>query len=215
MSEYIDVTLPLKPEMPFWPDSTGLKLSAVKRMKSGQVCNLSELTIDLHAGTHVDAPWHYVDEGFTTEHLSIDMMLGACYLAHLPDTKEVTAADLQGAGIPAGTTRLLLRTSNSLLWKSNEPEFRKDFVGLSADGAQWLVEHKIGLVGIDYLSVGPFGRGIETHKMLLGAGMVVVEGLYLADVEAGWYELICLPIKLVGAEGAPARVLLKRVKSDQ
>lgn len=211
MSEYIDVTLPLRPQMPFWPESTGLKITAIKRMKSGGVCNLSALTIDLHAGTHVDAPWHYVDEGFTTEDLSIETMMGACWLAHMPDTKEVTAADLEMAGIPDGTTRLLLRTSNSLLWKKGEPEFRKDFVGLSADGARWLVEHKIRLLGIDYLSVGPFGRGIETHKIVLGAHMVVVEGLYLADVEAGSYELICLPMKLVGAEGAPARVVLKRM----
>jgi arylformamidase len=211
MSDYIDVTLPLRPEMPFWPDSAGLHISPVKRMASGGVCNLSSLTIDLHAGTHVDAPWHYVDEGTTTEYLSIDTMLGPCYLVHLPNVTEVTAADLQAADIPAGTTRLLLRTSNSQLWKAGVPQFRKDFVGLPADGARWLVEHKISLIGVDYLSVGPFGRGIETHKIVLGAGMVVVEGLYLADVEPGHYELICLPIRLVGAEGAPARVLLRAV----
>jgi arylformamidase len=211
MPDYIDVTLPLRPDMPFWPDSTGLHISAVKRMKSGGVCNLSALTIDLHAGTHVDAPWHYVDSGTKTETLSIDRMVGPCYVADMQGIAEVTAAALQGAAIPAGTTRLLLRTSNSQFWKNSEPSFRKDFVGLSADGARWLVEHKIELIGMDYLSIGPFGRSADTHKIVLGAGIVAVEGLYLADISPGWYELICLPIRLVGAEGAPARVLLRRI----
>ena len=113
--------------------------------------------------------------------------------------------------LPNGTTRLLLHTRNSELWERGVTEFRKDFVALTSDAAQWLVDQGIRLIGVDYLSVHRYGDGPLTHQILLRAGIIIVEGLNLTDVAPGKYELICLPLRLDGADGAPARAVLRKL----
>jgi arylformamidase len=164
-------------------------------------------------GTHVDAPWHSLDDGDTVDQLPLGVLIGPAYVAHLPDCAVITPADLEKLELPPTIRRLLLRTGNSELWRSGVTEFRRDYVGLDEWAAQWVVQRGIRLLGMDYLSVEPYDKGPVTHRVLLGANIVLLEGLNLADVEPGLYELICLPIKLEGADGAPARAVLRTLNS--
>lgn len=208
--EIIDISVPLQPDMPVWPDTEGVRITPTARLRSGDPANSSKLECGLHAGTHVDAPWHFLEEGDTVERLSLDAMIGSALVVYLPDVDSISARDLAGL-VPAGTTRLLLRTRNSQLWADKVAEFRPDYVALTPDAAEWIVKEGVRLLGIDYLSVQRYGDSSSTHRILLQKRVVILEGLNLAYVEPGDYDLICLPLYLVGAEGAPARaVLIKR-----
>ncbi|MBW1791170.1 MAG: cyclase family protein [Deltaproteobacteria bacterium] len=212
MMKIIDISLPLSPSLPVWPGSLGIQLNWSQRMESGDECNNSVLNCDTHVGTHMDAPFHFLEDGETVDRLSLDILIGPAFVAYLPGAKKITPDELSGLSLPAGTERLLIRTRNSELWVSRITEFRKDFVALTTEGAQWLVDRGIRLVGVDYLSVGSYNKnGAITHRNLLEAGVVILEGLNLYGIDPKIYELICLPLKIVGAEGAPARaVLIKR-----
>jgi len=207
--EIIDVSLPLQAELPTWPGSTGIRLDPVKRMAAGDDENLSRLDLDVHTGTHIDAPWHYVEDGYAVEHLPLDVLIGPAVVSFLPEVSQITAGDLSALQLPPDTRRLLLRTSNSELWAAGVTEFREDYVALTADAAQWVVDRAIRLIGVDYLSVQRYIDSPLTHRILLEAGVIIIEGLNLDGVKPGRYELICLPLKLVGADGAPARVVLR------
>jgi arylformamidase len=209
-SDLIDISIPLREGMTTWPDSVGLTLTRTKRMEDGDVVNNSRLDFDVHMGTHIDAPWHFLAAGEKIEDLALADLIGPAVVAHLPDCDAIGEAELEALALPAGTQRLLLKTRNSTWWAGGTTPFREDFVALTAGGARWIVERGMRLVGIDYLSVQRFRDPPLTHHLLLGARIVIVEGLHLADVEPGEYELICLPILLHGAEGAPARAVLRR-----
>jgi arylformamidase len=211
LSEIIDISVPLLPGMPVWPGDGDFRIVPVKRMATGDKNNVSRLDCGVHTGTHVDAPWHFLKEGNTVEQLPLDAMLGEAFVAYLPEVDVITAETLSQLTLPAGATRLLLRTRNSELWETGVAEFRKDFVALTSDAAQWLVDQGIRLIGVDYLSVHRYGDNAPTHQILLRAGIVIVEGLNLAGVAPGKYELICLPLRLNGADGAPARAVLRRL----
>lgn len=208
MPEIIDISVPLKPDLPVWPGSPGFKLYRTMNLAAGDEANVSQLDTDVHVGTHVDAPCHFIESGTAVEDLSLDVLMGAAYVAELPEVQAVTAQDLEKLNLPPNTTRLLLHTTNSRLWEENVTEFNKDFVALTADGAQWLVDKGIRLIGVDYLSVQRYYDSTLTHEILLGAGIIIVEGLNLTNVAAGMYQLVCLPIKLVGSDGSPARAVL-------
>lgn len=204
-----DITLPISPEMPVWPSDPALTLELVESMDKGDHVNVTRLAMSAHTGTHVDAPHHFLNDHRTVENLPLDVLLGPCYVLQLPDdVDEIDADTLARSPIPDGVMRLLFGTRNSHIWARGENEFQRDFVAVSEDGADWLVKRGIRLVGVDYLSVAPFGDSEPTHKVLLGAGVVIVEGLNLSAVPRGFYNLHCLPLKLVGADGAPARVVL-------
>jgi arylformamidase len=164
-----------------------------------------------HTGTHVDPPRHFVHGGRTVDEVPLDRWIGSCWLADLTSVgPEIEVADLEMARIPARTERLILKTSNSDLWRTHPETFVEDYVGLSLGGAAWVVERGIRLIGIDYLSIGAMRTtNVETHQLLLGNDIVVVEGLDLSGIEAGPYELLCLPLKILGGDGAPARVALR------
>ena len=143
------------------------------------------------------------------EALPLNVLTGPCYVTQLPDdVDEISAEVLERIPIGDGTIRLLFGTRNSKIWAKGENEFQRDFVAVSADGAEWLVAHGIKLVGLDYLSVAPFGDSTPTHTVLLKGGVVIIEGLNLSQVPRGFYDLYCLPLKLSGADGAPARAIL-------
>ena len=153
---------------------------------------------------------HFVAHGKCTDEISFDTLIGTVYVVRVPDNvSSITKSVLENLSLPKEATRLLFRTSNSYLWESKVKKFKSDFVALTPEAAQWIVDRGIILVGIDYMSIQRFDDGPETHQILLGADVVVVEGLNLSNVSEGKYELICLPIKLENIEGAPARVLLK------
>jgi arylformamidase len=214
LSAIIDISVPLKPDMPTWPDSVGFRLTRTMSLKAGDRANVSRLDCDVHMGTHVDAPWHFLSDGFTVDEMSLDVLIGPATVAYLPEASVVTAKELAGLNLPSGIQRLLLKTRNSDLWAAGVTEFRNDYVALSADAARWAVERGIRLVGIDYLSVQCYDDSPLTHQILMKAGVIIVEGLNLAAVEPGSYELICLPLRLVGADGAPVRAVLRALPTD-
>ena len=211
MTQILDISVPLQSEMPTWPGSAGLILTHTKRLAAGDLSNESRLDCGVHTGTHVDAPWHFLEEGPTVEQLPLEVLIGPAVVAFLPLIEAISASDLASLALPKGIKRLLLRTRNSELWAEAVTEFKKDYVALTADAARWVVNQGIRLIGVDYLSVQRYDDSPLTHQILLKAGVIVVEGLNLIHVESGSYELICLPLNLVGADGAPARAVLRRL----
>jgi arylformamidase len=204
----IDVSVPIDNALPTYPGNTPFSLDAIKRIANGDSSNVSTLHMSVHGGTHVDAPRHFFDNGGGAETLPLDMLCGRARVIEFTGRSSITAQDL-GALDLREDVRLLLKTHNSRLWGS--PEFHQDFIGLSESGARFLVDRGVKVVGVDYLSVEPFKTpGAPTHHRLLGAGIIVIEGLNLRDVDPGSYEMFCLPLPIVGSDGAPARVVLRR-----
>jgi arylformamidase len=208
-----DVTVPITEVMPVWPGDPGVKVEQVSSMARGDEFNVSRLSLSCHTGTHVDAPYHFVQQGSTVENLALDVLMGPAFVAELNklEGNTIEVYDLASVHFPRDTIRLLLKTSNSHFWEDRLPEFERDFVHLSPKAAQWLVQRGIQLVGVDYLSVEAFGvRRYRVHKILLNANVIIVEGLNLSRVPEGWCQLVCLPLKIKGGDGAPARVLVIR-----
>jgi arylformamidase len=204
----IDVSVPLDANLPIYPGNTPLTIEPVQRIANGDTANVSAVHMGVHSGTHVDAPWHFLPDGSAAERLPLDLLIGRTRVIELTTRKGITADDLSPFDL-SEDVRVLLKTANSRLWGS--PEFHKEFVGVAESGAKHLVERGVKLVGVDYLSVEVFKNpGHPAHYTLLGAGVIVIEGLNLRDVDPGVYEMYCLPLPLVGCDGAPARVVLRR-----
>jgi arylformamidase len=203
-----DITLPVSSDMPVWPGDPAFELQHTDSMDAGAEVNTSRMIMSVHMGTHVDAPHHFLNNKKTVEQLPLNILFGRAYVLALPDVDLITAEVLEKADIPPRTRRILFKTRNSQLWAQGVKTFQTDFVALAADGAQYLVDRGFKLVGVDYLSVAPFSDGRPTHEILLRAGVVVVEGLDLSAVAPGRYTLHCLPLKLVGSDGAPVRAVL-------
>ncbi len=204
-----DISLTVTPALPVWPGDPSVVLERVSKMEEGEHNNVSRLALSVHAGTHVDAPYHFIADGKTIESLALDALVGPAQVIELPaDCYLISADDLKAAGIAEGVERLLLKTRNSAYWTQPGLPFQKEFTAVSPDGAAYLLERGIKMVGIDYFSIAPFGDSIPTHRALLGAEVVVLEGIDLSAVPAGFYQLYCLPLKLGGSDGAPARAIL-------
>lgn len=203
-----DISLPISPELPVWPGDPSVVLERFARIEDGETANVSRIAMGVHTGTHVDAPYHFLADGSKADHMQLKDLIGRAYVVYLPEANIITADALQAAEIPPRTRRLLFKTRNSAHWSNKTPGFQEDFVALSADGARYLVERGVRLVGVDYLSVAPFDAAVPTHHVLLEAGVIIVEGLDLSKVAQGRYTLYCLPLLLKGAEGAPARAIL-------
>ena len=203
-----DISVNITPEMPVWPGDPPVILQRVEHISQGANSNVSRLECNVHIGTHVDAPVHFIEGAASVESLPLRVLTGRVYVVHLPQATLIDETTLEGAGIPPRTRRVLFRTSNSHYWARGERDFQKDFVAINSSGAAWLVRKKVQLVGVDYLSVAPYGDSREPHRILLSKGVVVVEGLDLSEVSQGRYTLYCLPLKLVGSDGAPARAIL-------
>jgi arylformamidase len=206
-----DVTLTITQDMPVWPGNTPPSLVRTSSLDKGDNSNTSQVTLGVHTGTHVDAPDHFMGNQKTIEQISLELLVGRAYVLYLPNVEHITAQDLESAEIPPRTRRLLFKTRNSEYWAKGINEFQPDFAGLTADAAQYLVDRNVRLVGIDYLSIAPYKQSRPTHRILLEAGVVIVEGLDLSKVSQGRYTITCLPLKLGGSDGAPARVILTGV----
>lgn len=206
---FIDITYPVSDKLPSWPGSKAFNVNWHLKTPEA-INNSSSVTLDSHFGTHVDAPLHFVDNGRAIHQLELHKLIGEAYVAEIRNTGCITVGDLEKAGIPHGCRRLLLKTDNQLYWENNLTAFQPGFCGIDAQAAQWVVDKGIFLIGIDYLSIQRFDDGPATHQILLNAEVIIVETLKLENVEPGMYELICLPVKLEGLEGAPARVILRK-----
>jgi arylformamidase len=202
-----DLSMGIRPGMLVWPGDDGVELDRIQRLEDGAHSNLSRLRCGTHTGTHVDAPLHFLPGGRAIDALELDALVGPAWIADLAGVRRIRADDLAAAGIPAATARLLLKTDNSDLLES-AAEFRADYAGLDESGAQWILSRGIRLLGIDYLSVAARDLTGPVHRLLLQAGTVLVEGLCLGKVPAGSCRFYCLPLKLMGMEGAPARAVV-------
>jgi arylformamidase len=204
----IDISVPIDSSLATYPGNTPFSLERIKRLANGDSSNVSTLHMSAHAGTHVDAPRHFFDSGPGVESLPLEMLCGRTRVVELMTRRSVTAEDLAGIDLTEDV-RVLLKTHNSRLWGS--PEFHRDFIGVTEGGARFLVDRGVKVVGVDYLSVEQYkAPGAPAHHVLLGSGTIVIEGLNLRDVDPGTYEMFCLPLAVVGADGAPARVILRR-----
>lgn len=205
-----DISLTISPQIPVWPGDPAINNRRIARMEDGDLANVTQIDMGAHVGTHVDAPYHFLgSEAGTVESLPLNTLTGRVYVLQIPPQHElITAETLERLSIPPRTRRVLFKTRNSELWESGEMAFKTDFVALAEDGARYLVERGIKLVGIDYLSIAPYAAPEPVHRLLLEAGIVIIEGLNLTEVAPGRYSLYCLPLKLAGADGAPARVIL-------
>jgi arylformamidase len=203
-----DISLTLSNDLPVWPGDTPIALVRNKDMRDGELYTLSQITTTVHVGSHLDAPRHFVRDGYGVDQIDLNKLIGPCFVVDLPDVDSIDAQSLEQANIPAHTTRLLCRTRNSQYWMRGDKVFHTDFVAIDPSGAEWIVQRGIQLVGVDYLSVGAYEGGIPTHEILLSNGVVPVEGLDLSRIEPGEYQLICLPLKLKDCDGAPVRAVL-------
>jgi arylformamidase len=208
MSIY-DISLPISESLVTWPGQAPVSLSQISHLERGDTATVSHLQISVHGGTHVDAPAHFIRGGAGVETLDLDILTGPALVVHVPEVNALTGDIVSGLPIPPGVQRVLFRTRNSEYWVRAEREFKTDFVAVTDDAAHWLIEHGVRLVGVDYLSVAPFDALVATHQTLLGDGVVVVEGLNLSQIAPGIYEFVCLPLKIVGSDGAPARAILR------
>jgi len=207
MRRIFDISLPIYAGMVAYPGDVGVVITPHRRICRGDPANLSELHFGSHTGTHVDAPRHFIDGQESVDCLSLDKLVGKARVLDLSRVKQqITSKDLEQAGL-AGSSRVLLKTRNSALWAGSEFDTR--YVYLSNEAADFLVESRCKLVGIDYLSIERFHPDhFHVHQTLLGASVVVLEGIDLSSVAPGDYELVCLPLKIKDGDGAPARAIL-------
>jgi arylformamidase len=203
-----DVTVRLTEGMATYAgEEPGPVLDFHSLMSEGKSANVSALSLGSHTGTHVDAPHHFLDNGVTVEQMPLEYLIGPCYVMEYTGDGHISAADLDGAGIPAGTSRLLIKTVNGRFWE--DAAFHPEFIGLDEDAGPWLVKRGVVLVGIDYMSIERFHSPTHAvHHSLLSTNTVILEGLDLRSVTPGEYFLVCAPLPVAGADGAPARVFL-------
>ena len=209
MGRIIDVSLPIGPDLPTWPGDPGIRIDPAKRIDRGDPANVSELHLGSHTGTHVDPPVHFLPGERSIDELALDAFFGPAVVADLRRADAIGAAELEALGLPDGTERLLCQTRNSELWTRLPVDFPDDYVAVTEDGARWLIDRGIRLVGVDFLSVEKSAGGDHpVHRTLLGGGTVIVEGLDLSRVEPGSYTLACFPLRITDGDGSPARAVL-------
>ncbi len=218
--DWIDISVEMRDGMVHWPGDPECKISLfvklgdpIKGQKGKTIpCNLTQMSLSAHTGTHMDAPRHFIKDGRTMESMPLKAVVGRCRVIELKDKKAITVKELKPHKLKKGE-RVLFKTRNSTKsWKmAKTSKFDEKFIYIPADTAQYLVDCGIQTVGVDYLSVGGYMQdGVECHQILLGAEVWIIEGLDLSKVKPGKYDLVCLPLKILGADGAPARAILKK-----
>jgi len=208
--QLIDISLTLSEQLPTWPGDPPIQIERISAIQDGADANVTHLSMTVHAGTHVDAPDHFLDGRGAVDQLALDRLVGPAAVIEVQTQGAITPNHLEQAGIAPHTKRLLFKTPNSRLWAEGNLSFQEDYVALNAEAAEYLVELGVEVIGVDYLSVAPFQDPVPTHRILLNAGVLIIEGLNLSQADPGDYSLLCLPLKIAGADGSPARALLMR-----
>jgi arylformamidase len=209
---WIDVSLTLKSDMLHWPGDPAVLIERIRDMDKTDTVNLSKITMGAHSGTHIDAPAHFINGERGTDNIPVASMIGPTRVIDIAAPGSVTRSELERHRIRRGE-RILLKTLNSEKKLLHRKAFIDKFVYVEADAADYIVARGVRTIGLDYLSIGGYKKdGRYVHMQLLGAGILIIEGLDLSDVPAGRYDMICLPIKIFNGDGAPARVLLKKRK---
>ena len=205
---WIDISVPIYTGMVHWPDNPPVRIERMQDLSRGDAANVSKIELGAHTGTHMDAPRHFLADGAGLDEMPLDASIGKARVINIEHPQAILPAELEPHNLQA-RERVLFRTRNSdRCWKDDH--FVEDFVYISAAAAQYLVKRQVRTIGIDYLSVGGYVYdGVETHQILLSAGIWLIEGLNLSAVNPGIYELVCLPLRVTGADGAPARAILR------
>ncbi|RPI50774.1 MAG: cyclase family protein [Acidobacteria bacterium] len=203
---WIDVSVPLRDGLVPWPGDPPFRLERVSDVARGDICTFSTLSMSAHAGTHIDAPLHFLRRGRTVDMLPLDATVGPARVVPIRNPRIIDPDELRSHRIRTGE-RLLFKTRNSARGRAGK--FFEDYVAISPEAARLLASRRLRAIGIDGPSIGPFNDGAETHRVLLGAGIWIIEGLNLTRVPTGPCDLICLPLRIVGGDGAPARAILR------
>ncbi len=207
--KWIDATLPMSRETVHWPGHPLYTVTDMMSMDKGEIMNVTAISMCSHFGTHVDAPRHYVADGTTVDRLRPEILVGPCRVVAYTGKEHIPASFIRELDLK-GEQRILIKTSNSVIL--SRPEFHEDYIALTPEAAQTLVDKGVKLLGVDGYSIGPFdpSLGIPVHRIFLGAGpdQVAIEEADLSNVEPGDYQLMALPLRLTGLEAAPIRVLL-------
>ena len=213
-SRWLDISVPLRNAMVHWPSNPAVRIENVKDMEHGASSTVSMISLGSHTGTHMDAPLHFIRQGIGIDKMPLDTTVGRARVIEIHDSESIKPEELVRNRIRRGE-RVLFKTRNSLrVWQTDT--FIEDFVFISKEAARFLAEHKVRVIGVDYLSVGGFkGDGIEIHRTLLEGGVWIIEGLDLSRIKPGKYDLICLPLKLDQGDGAPARAMLRAVRESK
>jgi arylformamidase len=210
-----DISLTLSESLVIWPGDPQITINKVYDLAHGDKATVTKMSMGLHSGTHIDSPAHFINGGKTSDLLDLKKLIGPCLVVVIEeDIPSISAKELNQLKIPPESKRILFQTKNSKLWQGKKQEFVRNYVAITRDGARWLAERKFWLVGVDYLSVASFEDPVSAHQILLADDIVVVEGLNLYRIAAGFYQLICLPLKIADSEAAPARVVLVDDKED-
>ena len=209
-ASWIDVSVPLYTGMVHWLDNPPVEIEYALSIERGDAANVSKISMGSHTGTHMDAPLHFIENGISIDQMPLAATMGRARVIEISDPESIKPAELEPHNIQLDE-RILFKTRNSTHnWECDT--FVKDFVYVSKEAADYLAKAQVQTVGVDYLSVGGFYKdGPETHHALLSAGIWIIEGLNLSQIEPGEYELICLPLKVRGRDGAPARAILRPV----
>jgi arylformamidase len=212
-----DLSVPISSELPTYPGDPAIKIDDWSSFAKGDNANVSGLSFGAHTGTHVDAPAHFIEGAKTVELLDLEVLIGEAQVIEVPNELLTIDREFVAKNCPLETKRILFKTRNSAFWTRDKADFRTDFTYLELEAAQWLVERGVKLVGIDYLSIEKFhSLDHEVHRALLSHEVIILEGLNLAHVPAGKYELICLPLRLRThlGDGAPARAVLRTLTTQ-
>jgi arylformamidase len=202
-----DISVPISRDLPCFPGDPPTSVDPVSRLGRGDAANVAHLSLSTHAGTHIDAPRHFMENGTAVDGLPLSLLVGEALVVDMRGVREIGRPELAAVALE-GVERLLLKTDNSALWERDG--FCGDYSALTEDGAAYLLQQGVRLVGIDYLSIEAFTGDGTVHRLLLGSGGIILEGLDLSEIAAGRYELVCLPLKVRGGDGAPARAILRR-----
>ncbi len=207
-SGWIDVTIPVRHGMVHWPGGPVPAVELVMDMQKGAAANVTRMAMSVHTGTHMDAMRHFIADGQTIETMPLDAVIGPARLIEIEDPVAIRREEIEPYDLQPGD-RVLFKTANSAQ-RWNDDDFHEDFIYIDPAAARLLVERGVRTVGIDYLSVAPWSDGVTTHVILLGAGVWIIEGLDFRGVEPGDYDLICLPLKINGSDGAPSRAVIRK-----
>lgn len=203
-AKWIDISATIKSGMVHWPGDPAVRIRRLNNMDKGDSNNVSLLTMTSHTGTHMDAPLHFFKNGKSLHKMPFEATIGPAQVICINDKVSITPGELRRYNIRRGE-RILFKTANSQrCWKTNR--FIKDFVYISKEAAKYLTKVNVRMIGVDYLSVG---GDISVHHLLLKSGIWIIEGLDLSSVKKGRYDLICLPLKILNSDGAPARAMVR------
>jgi len=206
-----DISLTLSDHLVSWPGEDVFRLRKMYSIENGDNCNVTEIRMSAHQGTHIDSPYHFLNNGAKSEDLPIENLIGICIVIDIRDGNKINKRHVENYDFRE-CKRVIFKTKNSNLWKSNARGFDKDFVSLSLKAAEYLKDQGIILIGIDYLSIEGYSSiDHNVHKFLLGNNIVILEGLNLSNICERYYELICLPVKIAESDGSPARAILKEL----